>query len=384
MADGGTGEKTEEPTPERLRKLRKEGNVPKSQDVIQAASFFVVFCVIAGTLSFVGEEMLGLVRSAMLAAESLDQRGQGLIDNMLRQSLISMFKACMPALGTALVLGVIANVAQVGFMFTLKPIVPDIEKINPINGFKNLVNKKKLVELLKTVLKFVVIGYLSYAALKGAMRDVVLMIRSDLYTGMAVIGDVVWKFTIRIGAVFVVIAAADAFYQRRRYIKDNMMSKYDVKQEYKQSEGDPHQKAERKRFHQEILNSAAPQAVKNADVVVRNPEHIAIALKYDKEKGAAGAPKVVAKGTRLWAEKILDAAREAGVPVVRNVPLAQALNKLEVGDDIPEDLYEAVAEVLSFVFKLSEEQKKKEGSKLPAKGQTAGPAAPGPGPGKKR
>ena len=385
MADGGTGEKTEEPTPERLRKLRKEGNVPKSQDVIQAASFLVVFCVIAGTMGFVGNEMIGLVRSSFLAAESIGERGVGVIDNVLRQSLFSMFKACMPALGTALVLGVVANIAQVGFMFTMKPITPDFQKVNPINGFKNLVNKKKLVELLKTILKFIVIGWLSWAALKHSMRDVVLMIRSDLYTSMSVIGSVIWNFTIRIGAVFVVIAAADAFYQRQRYFKENMMSKYDVKQEYKQSEGDPHHKAERRRFHQEILNSAAPAAVKNADVVVRNPEHIAVALKYDKEKGAGAAPKVIAKGTRLWAEKILDAAREAGVPVVRNVPLAQALNKLEVGDDIPENLYEAVAEVLNFVFKLSEEQKKKEGNKLPAKGQTSTTAAAAsPALGKKR
>ena len=377
MADGGTGEKTEEPTPERLRKLRKEGNVPKSQDVTQAVSLLVVFSVIAGTMPFVGAEMIGLTRKAILAVHSFESRGPGLVDQMLRQALISMMLASLPALGTALVLGVAANVAQVGFMFTLKPITPDIQKVNPINGFKNLVNKKKLVELLKTVLKFVVIGYLSYAALKDSIRDVVLMVRSDLFTGMSVIGGIIWDFTIRIGGVFVLIAAADAFYQRKRYVKDNMMSKYDVKQEYKQSEGDPHHKAERKRFHQEILNSAAPAAVKKADVVVRNPEHIAVALKYDKEKGASGAPKVIAKGARLWADKILEAAKEAGVPIVRNVPLAQALNKLDVGDEIPEELYEAVAEVLNFVFKLSEEQKKKERTKLPAKAET-GPMAPGP------
>src|SRR5262249_43258909 len=120
------------------------------------------------------------------------------------------------------------------------------------------------------------------------------------------------------------------------------------------SEGDPHHKAERKRTHQEILNSAGKAAVKKADVVVRNPDHIAVALKYDKEGG--GAPQVVAKGQRIWADKILEAAREYGVPVVRNVPLAQALDKLEVGDEIPEELYEAVAEVLNFVYSLSQEQ----------------------------
>lgn len=154
------------------------------------------------------------------------------------------------------------------------------------------------------------------------------------------------------------IAAADYFYQRKRYTKENMMSKYDIKQEYKQSEGDPHQKSERKRVHQEILNSQGQSAVKKADVVVRNPEHIAIALKYDKEKGSA--PQIVAKGSRIWAEKIIETARRYGVPVVRNVPLAHALDKLEVGDEIPEELYEAVAEILNFIFSLAEEQKHKQ------------------------
>jgi FlhB-like protein len=249
-------------------------------------------------------------------------------------------------------------------MFTLKPITPDIKKINPVNGIKNLVNKKKLVELVKTTLKFVVIGYLSYIALRDAMRDVVLIVRSELFIGLRVIGSIVWDFCIKIGGVFIVIAAADAFYQKKRYIKENMMSKYDVKQEYKQSEGDPHHKAARKQFHQEILNSAAPANIKNADVVVRNPHQIAVALKYDKEgdsEDGKGAPKVIAKGERIWADQILEAAKRYGVPIVRNVPLAQALNKLEIDEEIPEELYEAVAEVLNFVYQLAEEQRKKDG-----------------------
>ena len=135
------------------------------------------------------------------------------------------------------------------------------------------------------------------------------------------------------------------------------MSKHDIKQEYKQSEGDPQQKADRKAMHREIMNSAAPAAVKGADVVVRNPDHIAVALKYDKENG--NAPEVLAKGNRIWADKILEAAKHYGVPIVRNVPLAQALNKLDIGDEVPGDLYDAVAEVLNFVYELSEKQKKK-------------------------
>jgi flagellar biosynthetic protein FlhB len=194
-------------------------------------------------------------------------------------------------------------------------------------------------------------------ALKKALRDVVLILRSDLVMGVRIIGSIIWDFVSKIGMVFIVIAAADMFYQRKRFAKDNMMSKYDVKQEYKQSEGDPQQKSDRKRLHQEILSGGGGSAVKGSDVVVRNPDHIAVALKYDQAGGSA--PKVMARGERLWAEKILAAAEQYGVPVVRNVPLAQALNKLQVGDEIPEDLYQAVAEVLTFVYNLSQEQKKK-------------------------
>jgi flagellar biosynthetic protein FlhB len=361
MADGGTGEKTEEPTPERLRKLRKEGNVPKSQDINTAVSFLVVFGVLAAVMPFIAQWSIDLLNIAVMAIGKVSGQDNGslLAYGILMQGLWTMTKCTAPIVAAALVLGLALNIAQVGFMFTVKPLIPNFQKINPVQGFKNIFNKKKLVELLKTILKFIIVAWLSYVALKDAMRDVAMIVRSDLPVGMKVIGAIIWHFCTRIGGAFILIAAADAFYQRYQYMKDNRMSKYDVKQEYKQSEGDPHHKAERRRFHQEILNSAGPAAVKNADVVVRNPDHIAVALKYTKDKG--GAPQVLAKGERIWAEKILESARRYGIPVVRNVPLAQALNKVEVGDDIPEELYEAVAEVLNFVYRLVEEQKQKKG-----------------------
>ena len=357
MADSGSGEKTEEPTPERLRKLREDGNVSKSQDVNSAFSFFAVFCTVGVWLTSIGQYTTDLVRlAARLAAEPNRFGGQKVM-GMILESALAMAKCCAPPLAVAFVLGVALNLAQVGFLFSLKPITPDLNKVNPINGFKNLFNTKKVVELLKTVFKFLVISYLSYAALKRSVRDITLIIRSDLFVGMRVIRTVIWDFVSKIGMVFIIIAAFDAFYQKKRYIKDNRMSKHDVKQEYKQSEGDPHHKAERKRLHHEILAGGGGGGVKSADVVVRNPDHIAVALKYDKEKGEA--PKVVAKGTRLWAEKILEEARRHDIPIVQNIPLAQALNKLELGDEIPEDLYNAVAEVLTFVYTLSEQQRAK-------------------------
>ncbi len=363
MSDGGSGEKTEEATPERLRKLRNEGNVPKSQDINSAVSFLCVFAVLGTCFPFIAENMLALVRLSIRIFQELEQPGgpslSMAVAGLLAESLIAMFKVCAPVLATAFILGIALNLAQVGFLFSLKPITPDLNKVNPINGFKGLFNMKKVVELLKTIIKFVVISWLSYMALKKALRDVVFIIRSDLFIGVKVIGKIIWDFVSKIGMVFIVIAAADAFYQKKRYLKDNMMTKYDVKQEYKQSEGDPQHKSERKRLHQEILSGGGGAAVKGADVVVRNPDHIAVALKYEKEAGSA--PTVVAKGQRIWAEKILAAAAAYGVPVVRNVPLAQALGKLDVGDEIPEELYQAVAEVLTFVYNLSQQQKKKKG-----------------------
>ncbi len=356
MADSDTGEKTEEPTAAKLRKLRQDGNVSKSQDVNTAISFLVTFCVLAGTLPFVGDELIGLFKAAVMVASSKDT-GEDMIHNLLLEGLIVMGKACAPVMAAAFVIGMTMNIAQVGFMFTTKPITPDIKKLNPVQGIKNLINMKKLVELLKTIVKFILIAWLSYAALKQALRDVILVIRSDLQAGMSILGSIIWDFCIDIGGVFVVIAVADAFYQKKKYLKDNMMSKYDVKQEYKQSEGDPQQKAERKQLHREMLNNAPKGAVKNADVVVRNPDHIAVALKYDDEDEAA--PTIVAKGMNVWAQQILDEARHYGVPIVRNIPLARALNEMDVGEEIPEELYDAVAEVLNFVYGLAEEQKAK-------------------------
>jgi flagellar biosynthetic protein FlhB len=356
MGDGGSGEKTEEPTPERLRKLRQEGNVPKSQDVVMATSFLALFILLAAIFGFIGDKMRELAGLSIQAAFSSHDLSV-VVPRLVYAGLRTMVFICGPIFAAAIVLGVSMNLAQIGFLFTTKPITPDFNKVNPIRGFKNLFSAKKLVELLKTLVKFIVIVWLSWVALRDALRDIALLIRGELPAGIRVVGSVIWSFTIKIAGAFLLIAAADYLYQRRRYRKDNMMSKYDVKQEYKQSEGDPHYKAERRRVHQEILSSAGQAAVRNADVVVRNPEHIAIALKYDKEKGTA--PQVVAKGSRIWAEKILEAARRYGVPVVRNVPLAHALDKLEVGDEIPEELYEAVAEILNFVYSLAQEQKRK-------------------------
>jgi flagellar biosynthetic protein FlhB len=358
MGDGGAGEKSEEPTPEKLRKLREDGNLPKSQDVIQATMFVACFCIMALTLGYTGDKLTGFMKLCFSLVSS-KELGTAVITRLMYEGLITMMLAGMPVLVIAFFVALVANYAQVGFLFTTKPLEPNFSKLNPISGIKGLVNMKKLVELLKTIAKFSLVSYLAYDSLQERIRDVVLTIRMPLYNGLKIIGQIIWDFSIKIGVVFALIAAADLFYQRKKFIKDNMMSKHDIKQEYKQSEGDPHHKQERKKLHHEINSGGGGKAnIKKSDAVVVNPDHIAVALKYDRD--GTSAPIVVAKGERVQAEKIKEIAKQVGIPIIRNIPLAQALNKFEVGDEIPEELYDAVAEVLNFVYQLSNAQKAKQ------------------------
>ena len=201
MADGGSGEKTEEPTPERLRKLRNDGNVPKSQDVNSAVSFLVVFVVLAGTMPFIAKQMTELTRFTMHIAVYHTVLTTEIIAAVLAEAMWTMFRVTGPVLATAFVLGLVLNVAQVGFLFSTKPITPDLNKVNPINGFKNLFNMKKIVELLKTLIKFIVVSYVSYQAIKKALRDVTLIARSDIFIAVKIIGSIIWDFVTKIGMV---------------------------------------------------------------------------------------------------------------------------------------------------------------------------------------
>lgn len=357
MPDSGTGEKTEEASPEKLRKLREDGQIPKSQDVVQALMFVTCFSMMALTFGFSSKVLSDHTRLVMDAVK-IQEFTTSIIVSILFEGLKTMLLACAPVLIVGFITALVANYAQVGVLFTTKPLEPSFDKLNPIQGFKNLFNQKKLIELIKTILKFLLVTYLAYDALRERLRDVILTIRMPLYSGLKVIGQIIWDFSIRIGIFFAIIAAADYFYQRKKFMKDNMMSKYDVKQEYKQSEGDPQHKAERKKMHQEVLNGGGHSNIRKSDAVVTNPDHIAVALKYEKD--GTRAPLVVAKGERVQAEKIKEIAKQAGVPIIRNVPLARALNKLETGDEIPEELYDAVAEVLNFVYALAQAQKEKQ------------------------
>lgn len=373
---GDTGEKTEEATPEKLRKAKEEGQVPKSQDFVSAFGFAAGFLTFVALLTYVMSELKDFTVDALEAA--MKEPTMATIGKLLSESVPLILKLTLPIGGAVFVMGIFTNVLQTGFFLAFKVLVPKLDKVNPVNGLKGMFKLKKFIDLLKNMIKMGIAAWLAWSILRDALHDMTLTIMFPIPTSIDFASGLLWDYFVKTVVLFVVIGAADLLYSRHSFNKEMMMSKYDVKQEYKQSEGDPHMKGHRKQLAQELLFSGSMENVKNADAVVVNPAHIAVAIKYDKDKSKA--PTVVAKGMRIHAEKIKEIAKHYGVPILRNVPLAQALNKLDIGEEVPEELYEAVAEVLSFVYKIREEQENRQ-KKQRADGQEqpGGEAGQAPG-----
>lgn len=347
MSEGG--DKTEEPTDKKLEDSRKEGQVWKSKDLTGVIVFLVGLGVVKATWPNIEERL----KEIFLFSFDHVAHPEDLVNTTYRLMLLMLSDVILltlPVAGAAAVVGALAEFLQVGALFTIKPLMPKLDKLNPIAGFKNLVGKKQIVELAKNLFKIGITGYVVYGVVRDSMGMVVATIRGTVESTMAVMGELVYRVSVRVGMLFFVFAIFDLWFQRKSYMKDMMMAKDEVKKEYKESEGDPHHKAKRKEFHQEILEGAQMEAVKGADVIVTNPDHIAVALKYDKERD--GAPRVLARGFDARAEAIKQLAKGAEVAILRNVPLAHALVRVEVGQEIPEELYDAVAEVMNFVYQL--------------------------------
>ena len=353
---GETGEKTEEATPEKLRKAKEEGQVPKSQDFVGALGFAIGFMTLVALLAFVFGEVEDFALAAIDAATR--EPSPATISKLLKDAIPVILKVTLPIGVMVFIIGVFSNVMQTGFFMAFKVLVPKLDKVNPVNGLKGLFKIKKFVELIKNMVKMGAAGYLAYDIMKGAVYDMTLSVTLPIEQSVDYGGGLVWEYLLKTTALFVFIGVIDLIWSRKMFFKEQMMSKYDVKQEYKQSEGDPQMKGQRKQLAHELLFGGGQENVKNADAVVVNPVHIAVAIKYDTDRDQA--PKVVAKGMRVHAEKIKELAKHYGVPILRNVPLAQALNKLDIDEEVPEELYEAVAEVLSFVYKIREEQENRQ------------------------
>jgi flagellar biosynthesis protein FlhB len=358
MAQGPGGEKTEKPTPKRIRDARKKGNIAKSKDLTNSILFMATIMLFAILNSFNAGVLMNYMKDAIRIAFSIKELDMERTLDAFAVGGLAMFKVLAPIMAVNIVLALAIDFMQVGALFTAETIKPKFDKLNPVNGFKGMFfNKKTYVELLKTLTKIVILSALFYVIFKSYLGPLVLAARRSLLYSAGLTGEILFDIAVKIGGLFLVIGVVDFGIQKQLWLKDLMMTKYEVKQEYKQDEGDPHHKAARKRLHRELLQHNAVQDVKKADVIIVNPTHIAVAIRYRKEE--MPAPQIIAKGEMLMAEKILEIARENNIPVMRNVPLAQALNKLDIGDEIPEELYEAVAEVLNWVYRLSKQQEER-------------------------
>lgn len=341
------GEKSEEPSDKKLEDARKKGQVWKSKDLTGALVFFAGFFSMVATFDI----SLQLYRGMFLDMFAKIARPEITYEDVITSvyfALATVLVLSAPVAVAAAMAGVLADFFQVGPLLALDPLMPKLEKLNPMEGLKNLFSKKQLVELLKSSIKLSIAAYMAYGVVRDELRLITQSARGSPDQILVASGHIVYKMSTKLGFLFIVFAIFDVWWQRRVFMKDMMMTKEEVKKEYKESEGDPHHKAKRKELHQEILEHGQMEDVADADVIVTNPEHVAVAVKYDRERDAA--PKILAKGIDARAATIREIADEAGVPLMRNVPLAHALYRVDVGEEIPEGLYDAVAEVLNFVY----------------------------------
>lgn len=349
--------KTEQPTPKKLKEARKKGQVSKSTDLTNA----FLFLTTAATLSFAGPPLINQIRASLIdafqpGAMQGNYAPQVLVDRT-GHALASALLYVAPFLGVVFVMSALLNAAQVGPVFSMEVFKPTPEKLNPVEGFKRIFCKPKTyLELLKNIIKFVIIFAIAWYTIRGTIGSIVLSTdyRPDQIGSFT--ASLFFAMFYRIGGAFLIIGAADFMIQRKLFIKSQMMSKDEVKKEYKEDEGDPHVKHERRRLHRELLAEASTANVKRAQVVVVNPTHVAVALEYEEK--VMNAPRVAAKGRELRAQRIIELAREFNIPIMRNEPLARTLFEVDIGQEIPEALYEAVAEVLNWLYQLKQEEEK--------------------------
>ncbi|SCG83434.1 Flagellar biosynthetic protein flhB [Proteiniborus sp. DW1] len=345
-------EKTEKATPKRRREAREKGQVLQSKEINSAIIVIVSFLC----LRIFGNHMLSnlLSFSNSFYKEYFlksDMFNTGDISILMMRIVGIMVIVVGPITGFILIFGVAASYLQLGFLFTTKTLEFKLSRLNPIEGFKKIISKRSLVELLKSIFKIVVIGYLIYKYAISEIYNIFKLLELSIESIVTYIGGIVFNVGIRSGIALLILAIFDYGYQWWDYEKNLKMSKQEVKEEYKQTEGNPQIKSKIKEKQRQMAMRRMMQDVPKADVIITNPTHFAIALKYDKEMYEA--PYVLAKGADLIAKNIKDIAKKHGVPTVENKPLAQTLyNTVEIGQIIPEELYQAVAEVLAYVYSL--------------------------------
>ena len=354
---GEGGDKTEKATPKKLDDARKEGRVARSSDLINGFMLLLMFFV----LKLFGGIMAGLFldsfvkyynKASDISMEVFDVR-QAV--NLSNEIVLDIVIASLPVLIGSFVVALVGNIVQVGWKVTGKPLKPKLDRLNPIGGFKRMFSQEKVVELIKSILKVLAIALVAYNEVKDRWKFILNLYDFEFMQAILNIFDIVLDVGIKISLIFVVIGLADFGYQKWKHLHDLRMSKQEVKDEMKQSEGDPQIKGQIRQKMREGARRRMMQDLPKADVVITNPTHFAVAVKYDKE--TAEAPYVLAKGADYVAANIKEIAKQNNIEIVENKPLARMLYyNVEIGDQIPPELYQMVAEVLAYVYSVKNKE----------------------------
>ena len=344
-------EKTEQPTDKKIRDAREKGDIAKSRDLTQTVLVVALFSYFLanGTSIFTRLSNLALMPMGYIGVDF-----NVAIAELLPNMVTEMVAVLLPIVMIVLVLGIFIEALQTGMLISFEALMPSAKKLNVVANVKNIFSKQNLVEFIKSVIKIGVISWVVYRVIVDAIPVLVLIPGYTMADLGLIVGQVFKLMIIYIGGAYLAISLADLAWQRHEYTKKLMMTKDEVKQEYKGMEGDPQIKSMRKQLHQEMLQNDAVQQSRTATVLVTNPTHLAIALRYEQDD--TPLPLVLAKGEGALATAMIKAAREAGVPVMQNIPLAHALfNEAEVSQYIPSDLIEPVAAVLRLVRQLAQQ-----------------------------
>jgi len=350
MADDSSQEKSEAPTPKKREDTRKKGNVAKSTDINSVFVLLAAIFMLRITGPWMMQEFTAFLRLC-IGMFTEHEMSLGQLMELARDSVMLTIKLMLPILGAVLIAGLIANLIQIGLLFTFEPIIPKLSKINPLSGIKRLFSMRSIVETIKNILKIIIIGYIAYITIKSEYEILITLADASIQAIWHFILVSTFDIFIRTAIVLIVIAIADYAYQRYDHVKKIKMTHQEIKEENKSMEGDPKVKGRIRQLQREMSRRRMMDQVPQASVVVTNPTHLAIALKYDEVE--APVPVVVAKGADMEAQKIKKIALEHGIPVREDVALARALYpRIEIGMEIPPEFYTAIATVLAEIYKM--------------------------------
>ena len=346
-------DKTEEPTAKKIEDTRKEGQVAKSTEISNAFALLFTFLTMKIMMSFLSGRLLGAFHTYWreMHVYSTGDFSTNAAHKIFSNVILYVVITILPFLLIFMFIGFMVQRFQITWKVTTKPLQPKFNKINPINGFKRMFSGRALVNLFVSLAKVIVFGFISYGVIKDNLGVFTNAYDKSIDENLGILFDLIIELGLKISAVYIIIAFADLMYQKWKHKQDIKMTKQEVKDEYKNQEGDPKIKSQQKQRMMQASRRRMMQSIPEADVVITNPTHFAVALKYDNNSGTA--PVVVAKGADYLAYKIKDIAMENDVEIVENKPLARMLySNVEVGDEIPPELYQSVAEVLAYVYKI--------------------------------